>query len=1087
MLGQTLVDRYRIDAELGHGGMGVVYRGFDLLLARPVAIKMISSSNLGNEARTRLLAEARAVARLNHPNIVTVYDAIESEGTPCIVMELVEGGTLRSIPFPGVRQSIEYARQLSAALVHAHARGIIHRDIKPDNVLISPGGLVKLNDFGLARRMDTPRVTDAGLLIGTFAYLAPELIQGDDPSPQSDLYALGVLLYELLTGDLPFKGNDIAHLFAALLRGEVPSPKTHNPDIPDLLNTLVMQLLSRKPQDRPESAQVVEATLTIMQSDWVQPQVFSANSQKTQALGDSADSRARGRGRARTGAIARTGTIGSKDLEKDWRRKSYPKSSVPVLGPGEKEQIFSNRQKELAASSFQLNDHRLLVITGMPGIGKSTLARALLEFMPMDTPPPFWYDFERQKSSGNTLGVLLDRISAYLDRVLGGSVRDEIMAFRDKDQQASVHDVDMLIDFLNQDISLWLVFDNLEAALSKGGNGFLDKNLEILFDGLKNSSHRARVVITSPLVPILQGGEFLLESGSQPLTLQGLDQTASINCLRANGLQDYQDDVLAPITRLVDGHPFALKHVARYIVTMGVQAALDNLEGGLDGFLEHFQATLLQRLSEEEYQALQHLTVLQRDISMDGLCKVAQARPAMIGRLKEAGLLESNISGGFWLPSLIRASLRRSDLPDMRPCHMRALEFYRKQKRPIIARQIDDYASALEWHYHAIQGGEVGSAFAAIFSTGACLSLKSWNEFALLRGLCEDILAGLEQTPEAITRLEMVSLLLALGDAYFIQRNIGASITVNQRALQVLSGDDDAHTRARVLVRLGDALRFDNQNSAAIDCSRQVLEMLATKPDGLLKAQALQLQGEACVGLGEFDRAIESLEASRATFEALANSQGVAFTTMEIGVAYSYQNQFELALENFHRSVVACQEISDEYGVMMGHWNLGDLFLQLGRFEEARQELEQAVELAHKKKFTGNELTAGLYLAETNIALNRLDDAQGVLDGLAALLTESQNPVYLGHAMRLRAGLAWRQGQLVEANKYFSQVFELLKGEAGQYERARAQLEFGAYLRKIGKLGSARTALLEARRDFEALNSQPGLRLAESALHEVDE
>jgi serine/threonine protein kinase/tetratricopeptide (TPR) repeat protein len=1070
MLGKTLVDRYRIDAELGHGGMGIVYRGYDLRLARPVAIKMISSSNLGSQARSRLLAEAQAVARLNHPNIVTVYDAIEAEGAPCIIMELVEGGTLRAVALPGVKESIEFARQISAALVHAHARGIIHRDIKPDNVLLAPGRIVKLNDFGLARRMDTPHVSDAGLLIGTFAYLAPELIQGDDPSPQSDLYALGVLLYELLTGDLPFKGNDVSQLFAALLRGNPPSARAHNPQVPEMLNDLVMQLLSRRPHERPESAQAVEAALTVMQSDRLLTQAFGGEPPSASELSKLAESRAKARS----------------DWDKDWRRKSYPKSSVPVLGPGEKEQIFSNRKNELARCLEHLSDHRLLVITGMPGIGKSTLARALLEFMPAGAPPPFWYDFDRQKGSGNTLGVLLDRIAAYLERCLGGSVREEILSFRDSpNRQASVHDVDIMVDFLNQNTSLWLVFDNLEAALARGGNGFLDEGLELLFDGLKSNGHNARIVITSPLVPILQDGEFLLEFGSQPMTLQGLDESSAINCLRANGLQDFSDEVLAPVTRLVDGHPFALKHVARYIVTMGVQAALDNLEGGLDGFLEHFQANMQQRLSEAEYGALQQLTVLQRDIPIDGLCKTAQARPAMIERLKEAGLLEKNQAGNFWLPSLIRSSLRLDDPAQNRPAHLRAMEFYRKQKRALAPREIEEYAGVLEWHYHAIQAGDPASAYEAVFSTGMLHSLEQWNEYHLLSGLCESIHSLAGNSAGSLTALQHSSLDHILGNAYFNQRKVSESVAAYRRALATLSDRDDAYIRARTLIHLGEALNVQMEQAAALDCLQQARALLAETPDELLSAQALQLEGSVNVAQGNLEQAIACLEAAKSKYEALVEPRSVAYVTGDLGIAYYYSNQFDKAAENYRLATQTCQQVRDVLGELVGHLNLGDLFLQQEKYEQACQELELALSLARKKKLARDELSAGIYLAQAQVARGMYAEAQAGLDQLTVLLADGQTSVFSGQAFCLRASLEWRQGRMLEARNYFKSAFELLKGEACAYERARAQLEYAAYLRQLGQAAPARMALLEARKDFETINSQLGLRSVEKALLEL--
>jgi non-specific serine/threonine protein kinase len=271
VIGTVLQSRYRIEAELGRGGMGTVYRAHDALLERDVAIKVLSNTGLGTEGRTRLLREAQAVAKLNHPNIVTVYDAGEVGGAPFIVMELVAGEALRRLPTPTLADALTYARQICAALVHAHGHGIIHRDLKPENVIVFPspserreGGVemrVKLMDFGLAWSENAPRLTQDGVLMGTVAYLAPELILGNQASPQSDLYAFGVMLYELLAGRLPFEGSDLALLLGQHLHAPVTPPRTHNPDIPPDLDALVVRLLSKAPEERPASAAEVLTAL----------------------------------------------------------------------------------------------------------------------------------------------------------------------------------------------------------------------------------------------------------------------------------------------------------------------------------------------------------------------------------------------------------------------------------------------------------------------------------------------------------------------------------------------------------------------------------------------------------------------------------------------------------------------------------------------------------------------------------------------------------------------------------------------------------------------------------------------------------
>ena len=253
MIGALLNDRYRLDAEIGRGGMGVVYRGHDTLLDRDVAVKILFQTALGGEGRARLLREAQAAARLNHPNIVSVYDAGEAAGSPFVVMELVEGGSLHSHRRQDLDKIVAIARQISAALVHAHTHGFIHRDLKPENVLLARDGSAKLSDFGLARPI-TSRLTNEGMIVGTVFYLAPEQALGHKIDGRVDLYALGVLLYELTTGQLPFVGDDPLAVISQHLHAPVVPPRARNAGIPPVLDALITSLMSKDPEDRPGSA-----------------------------------------------------------------------------------------------------------------------------------------------------------------------------------------------------------------------------------------------------------------------------------------------------------------------------------------------------------------------------------------------------------------------------------------------------------------------------------------------------------------------------------------------------------------------------------------------------------------------------------------------------------------------------------------------------------------------------------------------------------------------------------------------------------------------------------------------------------------
>jgi ABC-type oligopeptide transport system substrate-binding subunit len=256
MIGTTLGGRYRLEEELGHGGMGTVYRAHDTVLRRDVAVKLLSNARLGTEGHSRLLREAQIVARLDHPNIVTVHDVGQHQGKPFIVMQLVEGGTLDDRRPANLHETVQIIKQVCVALEYAHQLGIIHRDLKPENVALSPDGTAKLMDFGLARSVAT-RITAEGTLMGTVHYMAPEQALGKELDRRADLYALGVMFYELTTGQLPFSDDSPVAVISQHLHAPVVPPRARNPEISAELNRLIVQLMAKDPVDRPGTAEQV--------------------------------------------------------------------------------------------------------------------------------------------------------------------------------------------------------------------------------------------------------------------------------------------------------------------------------------------------------------------------------------------------------------------------------------------------------------------------------------------------------------------------------------------------------------------------------------------------------------------------------------------------------------------------------------------------------------------------------------------------------------------------------------------------------------------------------------------------------------
>ncbi|MEA2375337.1 MAG: eukaryotic-like serine/threonine-protein kinase, partial [Thermoleophilaceae bacterium] len=338
--------RYVVKGYLGEGGRKRVYLAHDTSLDREVAIALVKTEGLDDAARARVRAEARAMARLgDHPAIVTVHDIGDEAGEPYIVSQYMPGGSLervldeapdRTLP---AEEAVRLADCVASALEHAHSKGIVHRDLKPANVWLAEDGTAKLGDFGLAFSLEHSRLTRTGTIVGTVAYMAPEQALGRQPDACSDLYSLGAMLYEMVTGRPPFSGDSAVSVISQHTSANPVAPSWHNPAVPDELEELILRLLAKSPDDRPADAAAVR-----------------------QALGRAVSAAGETNGKPATGAAELA-------------------NPMEGLAGG----IFVGREREVERLRAGFEDAaagrgRLLMLVGDPGIGKTRTAQEFLTY-----------------------------------------------------------------------------------------------------------------------------------------------------------------------------------------------------------------------------------------------------------------------------------------------------------------------------------------------------------------------------------------------------------------------------------------------------------------------------------------------------------------------------------------------------------------------------------------------------------------------------------------------------------------------------------------------------------------------------------
>jgi tetratricopeptide (TPR) repeat protein len=959
MIGTLFNNRYRLDAELGQGAMGTIYRSHDDLLDRDVAIKLVNGSNLGSVGRARLLGEAKAAAKLNHPNIVSIYDAGEIDQTPFIVMELIEGESLFEKKPKTIEEIVSVTRQICSALAHAHSHGIVHRDLKPENVILTHDGVIKLTDFGLARSVAT-RLSQDGTIVGTVYYIAPETVQGKAIDGRTDLYALGVMLYEWTTGTLPFTADDPLGVISQHLYAPVVPPHARNPEIPPVLDDLILRLLSKQPEDRPASAQDVEQLL-----DTFDPAQLESNSESPHYQ---LDRLVRGRlvGRER-----------------------------------EMEAINATWQHVVAGEG------QVLLVSGEPGIGKTRVARELMARAAVSNGQTFLgecYDGggmpyspfaqileESLAASSDSKPTLPDYVLADLIKIAPGlrstypNMPDNLLLEPEAEQQHIFESVFAWCAAFTTQHPMLLVIDDAHWA---------DSATLFLLRFLARRARRLRLMIALTYREIELNDTGALQSILLDLAHERLAGRIKLTRFDRQGTRDMLTAILTPAGKIdpalldaiyleTEGNPFYIEEVCKALLQED-KICFEHGRWLVEGrekieIPQSVRVTIqarLARLPERAQEALRVAATIGREFDFNVLQRASDIpEEELVDLLEQAessqiiSELQRTRAGSIvfsFYHALIPTTLQEGI------SGLRRQRLHRRVAAALEEIHPEDYET-LAFHYE--EGGDAERALAN-YSHAAERAMEVYaNQEAE-----HDYQSAIEL---ASADKERTDLLAGLGEACFRQGKYVPAEKAWRQAIDLYRSLGDLDNMSRLYARLARSAWY---SSDAATCLKICREGMSHLPEGIENpgvAALLHETARACRFCDINDEALELAQKALAMSRKLGLAEVQADTLSTIGIIP------DQPLENAQKALEEAAQLADSAGLLAtasrAHLNLGGHLTRSGDFLPARRHLQMAVDQAQRIGNQPWEFSYLLGLVNTDYLLGDFDVAREEITRLRQL------------------------------------------------------------------------------------------------------